>query len=261
MINCEYCGTSFLMPNRIVNKRFCSPLCRRRDRSDRDNLHGKSGATQARSCGYCDATIPSTARRGRIYCSKKCKVSAYTKPNQFASEAEAVHNLVRSMRSVMSNELGYRQIHRGGQVILLDLRIVPCFAPYTLFITERGYACINYDSRVIPIHRIVYLLLRGRLSSASSPLDHINQNKLDNRIENLRLVNVSKNNANRNLKPNKSGYRGVYPNKDKWIAQISIDGRPKALGRYTTREEAALAYNRAAIELWGSDAMLNTVSS
>ena len=140
--------------------------------------------------------------------------------------------------------------------VLIDNKVAPCLAAYNLFIKD-GYPVLSYKGNTLTLHRIIYLLQKGILSSKEQPIDHINQNKLDNRIENLRLTTPNKNMANRKLKPNKSGYRGVYPHFDKWIAQVSIDGKVKALGRFITKEEAALAYNQAALELWGDDAEVN----
>ena len=137
--------------------------------------------------------------------------------------------------------------------------MLECFHGYTLFI-KGGYGYLSYKGKSILIHRVVYLLIRGVISDVDNPLDHINQNRLDNRIENLRLVTRSKNGANRKLKPNKSGYRGVYPSGDKWIAQISINGKVRALGRFRYKEEAALAYNKAAQETWGDDAEINIIT-
>src|SRR3990167_3661650 len=76
-------------------------------------------------------------------------------------------------------------------------------------------------------------------------IDHINHDALDNRKANLRVCTASQNQANRRMtKNNRSGFKGVTRNKKKWQARI----KQKSLGTFSTREEAALAYNVAAVE-------------
>jgi hypothetical protein len=56
-----------------------------------------------------------------------------------------------------------------------------------------------------------------------------------------------------------SGYKGVYPERDRWKAQITVDRRTEYLGTYLTPIEAAKAYNDAALEYFGEFARLNPV--
>lgn len=91
-------------------------------------------------------------------------------------------------------------------------------------------------------------------------VDHINHNPLDNRKENLRFCTNQENMRNRlKNKTTKSGYKGVYLNKKRWQAGITIDKQFINLGVYETKEEAALAYNEAAQEHFGPFAKLNEV--
>ena len=83
-------------------------------------------------------------------------------------------------------------------------------------------------------------------------VDHINRNKTDNRIENLRAATHQQQAANRTSVA-KSGYKGVYwynPTK-RWLASITVQGEAKHLGYYTTPEEAHAAYTKAAKEFFG----------
>jgi hypothetical protein len=91
-------------------------------------------------------------------------------------------------------------------------------------------------------------------------LDHINGDIRDNRVENLRWASKSENGMNRSKqKNNASGYKGVYWNRgsNKWRAYIKRDGKDHHLGYFKTAEEAAEAYNKAAIELHGEFARIN----
>ncbi len=99
-------------------------------------------------------------------------------------------------------------------------------------------------------------------------VDHKNRDTLDNRKCNLRLCTKSENMRNRAMsKNNQSGYKGVryFPfgrRKTKfWKAQIVFNHKYIHIGYYHTKEEAALAYNTKAKELFGEFACLNTINS
>lgn len=93
---------------------------------------------------------------------------------------------------------------------------------------------------------ILHRLLMGNPKGKS--IDHINGNTLDNRKENLRIVNKSENGQNRIRlsKRNTSGYRNVYWDKakSKWMVSIYLEGKTKFIGYFDDKEKA----NEAAIE-------------
>lgn len=90
--------------------------------------------------------------------------------------------------------------------------------------------------------------------------DHINQNKLDNRRENLRYARPSENNVNARPRRNStSGYRGVWKSKGRWVAMIGKSGERRHLGAFSTSLDAAIAYNKAARDLYEDFALLNEV--
>lgn len=94
-------------------------------------------------------------------------------------------------------------------------------------------------------------------------VDHINRNKLDNRKCNLRIVSMSENNQNRgkiyfnNENKITSKYKGVFWDRTRWRAAITVHGKKIYLGSYQEEEQAAEVYNRNAIKYFGKDAFIN----
>lgn len=90
--------------------------------------------------------------------------------------------------------------------------------------------------------------------------DHINGNKLDNRKINLRICTNAQNMRNTGLKTNNtSGHKGVSYDKErqKWSSQITFNYKLYHLGRFLTKEEAIIAYNMKAKDLFGEFAYIN----
>lgn len=116
----------------------------------------------------------------------------------------------------------------------------------------RGYTSIWINAMPYSAHRLAWAICNG--SWPIGDIDHINENKSDNRIRNLRQANRSQNMFNRGKnKNNTSGFKGVAFCKDtgRWRAQISIYGKSVKIGRFDTKEEASRAYLEKAKELRG----------
>lgn len=94
-----------------------------------------------------------------------------------------------------------------------------------------------------------------------SLVDHINGDTLDNRISNIRIVNRLQNNVNSKKRKNsKTLYKGVTQRPSgRFGCYISLNNKNFCLGTFDTQEEAALAYNKKAKELFGKYAKLNNV--
>lgn len=95
-------------------------------------------------------------------------------------------------------------------------------------------------------HRLAWFYLYGVWPEE---IDHINGDKLDNRISNLRASTRSENAKNFPVtKKNTSGYKGVswHKQRKRWVASIKVNGKKIDLGRYKTPEEAHAAYCEAA---------------
>lgn len=93
-------------------------------------------------------------------------------------------------------------------------------------------------------------------------VDHINGNKLDNRVSNLRVCTKSQNQCNRGAPSDgKSKYKGVcwFKITGSWKADISVNKKRTFLGYFDSEIDAAEAYNKAAIELHGEFAKTNSI--
>jgi len=110
-------------------------------------------------------------------------------------------------------------------------------------------------------HRIAWFLYHGVWPK--DQIDHINNIRHDNRIVNLREATGFENQGNQKVRVGGSSkYKGVHWNKEakKWHSQIQLKGKVSYLGHYDNEEEAALAYNKAALEYFGEYAKINDVT-
>lgn len=112
-----------------------------------------------------------------------------------------------------------------------------------------GYLVIGVGKKDLLAHRIAWAIVYGSLPPV---IDHVDGNKLNNAIGNLRAANKSLNGANRGAQRNSlSGCKGVSKHHRKWAATIMINKKSKYLGLFNTKEEAASAYMKAAEAAFG----------
>jgi hypothetical protein len=106
-----------------------------------------------------------------------------------------------------------------------------------------GYWMISVDSKRYYGHRLAWLYVFGEWPK-DGEIDHINGDRIDNRISNLREVSRSKNNENKRepLPNNKSGYLGVFRKRSRWTSRIRVNGKTHSLGGFDTPEAAHAAY-------------------
>lgn len=144
-----------------------------------------------------------------------------------------------------------------GQFALVDDEDFEALSKSKWCLSSSGYAItsktVQYKVSHILMHRVITGAEKGLY------VDHIDMNKLNNQKANLRACTNAQNQMNKNKLKGKSKYKGVtYIKKaNKWAAQIRANYKYVWLGQYHSEEEAALAYNVAAIEHHGEFAMLN----
>lgn len=138
---------------------------------------------------------------------------------------------------------------------LLFNRVVRTWSPAGRQVGSRrtdGYLTVSVKRRAFAVHRIIWAMYYGRWPKGI--LDHIDGNRTNNAIWNLREATHSLNQANAKVPEGRSSrYRGVSWNKrlSKWQAGIKKDGKSYHLGLHETEEAAHKAYLLKAKELFG----------
>jgi hypothetical protein len=129
-------------------------------------------------------------------------------------------------------------------------------------ITHKGYyRAGGILAKHYKAHRVAWALHTGQWPTYT--VDHINGDKADNRIVNLRLATQTQNTWNRSKNvAAKNKFKGVTqrPN-GRWQARVGGENGSRYLGVFDTEHEAAMAYDRAAKEKWGEFAKLNLRSN
>jgi hypothetical protein len=124
------------------------------------------------------------------------------------------------------------------------------------FYAIHSYRRDNGTHTGMSMHRLVMGAKNGQ------NVDHIHHDTLDNRKSELRICTQSQNLMNKGKsRNNTSGFKGVSWRKDckKWIALIRKENKTYNLGYFSTKEEAAIAYDQKAKELHGEFAFLNFI--
>lgn len=123
-------------------------------------------------------------------------------------------------------------------------------------LSDYGYVRIQIGARCYFAHHLAWLYMTGHFPDQ---IDHINGVRDDNRFTNLRLASARENSRNKKLKRNVCGTKGVSKHYRKFRASIKVDFKSIYLGLYSTVDEAAHAYNKAAIKYFGDFACLNPI--
>lgn len=118
--------------------------------------------------------------------------------------------------------------------------------------TSKGYDVVSIHRKQWKVHQLVYISFYGEYNKKELVIDHINRNRTDNRLINLRTVDF-RTNAIQDPNKTSSKYPGVYKqivNSKKgkkyeyWRAQIQNEkGVQEYLGLFKTEHEACIAYN------------------
>jgi len=145
----------------------------------------------------------------------------------------------------LTGEYGVGYTTNTNQEFYFDLDDYDLIKDYCWWETTNGYITTHNN---ILLHRLILQPSKNKV------VDHINNNKKDNRRCNLREATRGQNNINIGVRNNNSsGYTGVFfnKNKNKWEARISIDGKDYRLGRYNNIQDAIDARHKGEIKYFG----------
>ena len=149
------------------------------------------------------------------------------------------------------------QIFLGSEVAIVDAADSLLVQGFAWRLLANGYVQASRGSMTIYLHRLIAGAGPGEI------VDHVNRNPLDNRTCNLRIATKGENAANRGADRRRIGtssrHKGVAwrKNRNCWGAYIHVDGKTRYLGSFKDETDAAVAYNKAALETWGEFARLN----
>jgi hypothetical protein len=118
------------------------------------------------------------------------------------------------------------------------------------WIGDNGYRRMEFKCQPYFVHRVIWLWMTGEWPKHD--VDHRDLNRANNKWKNLREATRAQNAWN--VRPRKI-HKGVYRQKNKgkrlWVARIIANGATYHLGNFTSKEEAAVAYQEAAADLHG----------
>ncbi|ARF11595.1 HNH endonuclease [Klosneuvirus KNV1] len=129
----------------------------------------------------------------------------------------------------------------NGTIVLISPDDYELVNKCTWHKNKGGYAQGDMDNKTILMHRLIMNFPKGKI------VDHINRNKLDNRKENLRVVDRFINSRNRNVSKSKihSKYRGVFYHKknNKYAARIIYNNKRMFIGNFNNEYDAATSFD------------------
>ena len=229
-------------------------------------------------CKREDRDLPKNIqmKRGEFIAKIEYKTKIYSSTQQKTLE-DALQELVKLKEKLEAIKIQEMIDHNNQEILRNEqnIAVIPMYnrkkeVTYTMVSDDKWHEVMKYkwslttakyaqsviDGDHIRLHRFI-------LNAADDVLiDHINNNKLDNRTENLRISNSGNNSHNRKKNPNASSkYYGVSFEKksQNWKSEIRKDNKRYNIGNFKTEQEAAIAYNKKATELYGEFAKLNII--
>ena len=102
----------------------------------------------------------------------------------------------------------------------------------------KGYKRVSLKNKLVLVHKIIWAMTYDKWPEKQ--IDHIDHDRSNNRLENLREVSHKENHRNMSFRSdNVSGITGVYKRGNKWSAEVKVDGKKIALGCYANKDDAA----------------------
>lgn len=149
-------------------------------------------------------------------------------------------------------------VYHKGEILeaFIDTTDAYKVSKYLWSVTTGGYAKTGH--RKAPYNGYMHRLIME--PEPYQQVDHIDNNKLNNLRDNLRIVTNQQNQMARHVAVSRNGYKGVQKHGKGYRAHIKFNGKQIRLGSYPTVEKAARAYNQAALALFGEHAVINKLT-
>ena len=174
---------------------------------------------------------------------------------KFLIEKEQKLNKPKEILRNDKNQCIIKILHKEENFeVIIDENLYQEITKYKWYINNNGYVYGRSSNGHCSLHKTV-LLMNNKIID-KDVIDHINRNKLDNRLENLKTVTFQENSRNRTSSINSSvsKYVGVTKRENnKYRSRIEINKKSISLGSFNTAEEAARARDKYVIEQFGVD--------
>lgn len=151
---------------------------------------------------------------------------------------------------------------KSGAIIEIDPEDLFKVMKHNWRVDEKGYVVTNSSRKDNPKRNRIFLHRYLTDCPEGMVVDHEDGNPLNNKRKNLRICTHAQNSRNRKInKKGTSKFKGVSFNKrdKRWVSVIGFENKTISLGYFKEEKDAALAYNRKAVELFGEFACLNPV--
>jgi hypothetical protein len=201
-----------------------------------------------RLCEVCgsDHRVQQWRKEGKYYCNKHYK--QLLRCGEILTRTKFDKNEIIIYKDYAEIVL-YNINNKEKARAIIDIDKINIINTYKWGLYEKYVVTRNNKKEIIYLHRLI-----TNCNNNEKVVDHINRNKLDNRIINLRICTSSENGKNLGIKKNNtSGVPGVwYNNKnDKWCAEIKLNYNKIWLGTYSNFDDAVEIRKQAEIKYFG----------
>lgn len=139
-------------------------------------------------------------------------------------------------------------VSKHGEKIKVDTLLFDSLSDHTWCVSKTGYAVARINGKCIKMHRFIL-----NLDDPKKEVDHINRNKLDNRLCNLRICSHKENGMNQSKTTGRKLPIGISKTPGgKYRSRIMKDGKEINLGHYKTIKEAVFAREKGEKEYFKS---------
>lgn len=198
----------------------------------------------SKKCDYCDKNGYYSEKFNRILCSRH--YAQMKKHGEIRKTRQDMKDIVINDDNLTAYIILRDKNLKERDRVLVDIESLNFLKDYNWYLNSWGYAERSTQDGCVLMHRKLVNCPKGLY------VDHINRNKLDCRLSNLRICTQHENNMNTSIRPSKYGMRGVYKNEDsdKWIAHIGFNNKKIHIGCFNTKKEAILERKKKEKELF-----------